>query len=213
VCGVGQVAEAVANPPFVPGSVDLAFVGGAEPLAIDVRTGSPAQKWELVCKTDQPNVQVTISAPDLSRVPKEYAVVLTDVDTGKKTYLRTSAGYTFTAGPDGAERRLVLEIVPRSGAALVTSVVVAQAGAGRVAVMYTLSAPAAVTAEVMNIAGRPVKRLAVDRAEAAGTHTLSWDLTNTAGSLVPRGTYLISVVARTEDGQQVKAVRPFAVSR
>ncbi|MCX7597315.1 MAG: Ig-like domain-containing protein, partial [Armatimonadetes bacterium] len=46
VCGVGQVAEAVANPPFVPGSVDLAFVGGAEPLAIDVRTGSPAQKWE-----------------------------------------------------------------------------------------------------------------------------------------------------------------------
>lgn len=213
VCGIGQKPEAVANPPFVSGSVDLAFVGGAEPLAIDVRTGSPAQKWELVCKTDLANVQVTISAPDLSRVPSDYAVILTDVETGRKAYLRTSAGYTFTAGPEGAERRLVLELVPRSASALVASVAVAQTGAGRVAATYTLSAPAAVTAEVMNIAGRVVKRLVADKPETAGTHTLSWDLTNAAGSVVPRGTYLLSVTARTEDGQQVKAVRAFTVSR
>jgi len=213
ICGVGQSAEAVANPPFAAGSVDLAFLGGPEPLAIDVRTGTVAQKWDLLCKTDLPNVQVTISAADLSRLPRDYTVLLTDLDTGKKTYLRTSAGYTFTAGPQGAERRLTLEILPRSATALVTAVAVAQAEAGRVVVTYGLSAPASVTAEVMNIAGRMVKRLAVERPETAGSHTLSWDLTNSVGSVVPRGTYLLTIVARTEDGQQVKAVRAFTVSR
>lgn len=213
VCGVGERAEVVANPPFAAGSVDLAFVDGAEPLAIDVRTGAVTQKWQLLCKTDLPNVQVTISAADLSRVPQDYAVILTDLNSGKKTYLRTSGGYTFVAGPQGAERRLTLEIIPRSATTLVTSVAVAQAAAGRVVVTYALTAPASVTAEVMNIAGRTVKRLAVDRAETAGTHTLSWDLTNNAGSVVPRGTYLLSIVARTDDGQQVRAVRTFSVNR
>ncbi len=214
VCGVGASAVQVANPPLGVSPVDLYFVGqDATPMAVDVRSGAVAQKWEAVVTTSLPNTQVTVAAPDLSSVPADYAVVLTDKDTGKKTHLRTSSGYTFTSGADGAARHLVLEIVPRAQCTLLSGVGVQQSGPGGVVVTFQLNGPAAVTAEVRNIAGRLVRRLVTDRAETAGTHSVSWNLTNSTGSAVPRGTYLVVLEARTEDGQQTKAVRPFSVNR
>jgi hypothetical protein len=215
VCGVGSVATKIDNPPFAAGSVDLAFVNDdwATPMAVDVRTGPTTQKWNLIVKTDLPNTPVTVLAPDLSALPKDYTVVLTDVETGRKAYLRTSAGYSFTTGAEGATRRLTLEILARAQTALLSGVQAAQAGSGRVVLAYTLSGPAAVSAQIMNIAGRVIKQLAADRPETGGSHTLSWDLTNNGGSTVPRGTYLLTMAARTEDGQQVSAVSTFAVNR
>jgi hypothetical protein len=214
VCGVGAAAVQVDNPPVGIAPLDLYFVGAdAKPMAVDVRTGAVAGKWEMVLTTSLPNTEVTVFSPDLSSVPPDYAVILTDQETGKKAYLRTSAGYTFTSGADGATRRLVLEIVPRAQCVLLYGVSVQQAGASGVVVTYQLNGPASVSAEILNIAGRPVRRLVTNRSETAGTHTLSWNLTNSAGSPVPRGTYLMVLEARTEDGQQTKAVRPFSVNR
>ena len=204
----------IANPPYAAGSVDLAFIDeDGNPQAFDVTTGSVARKFNLLVTTDQANADVTVSAPDLSAVPKEYTVILSDPETGKKCALRTSAGFTFTAGAAGASKRLVLEIAPRSTATLVTGVSVAQAGAGHVVVTYQLSGAAAVSASVMNIAGRVVRTLVASSTETAGTHTLAWDLANGAGAAVPRGTYLLRLQARTEDGQQIESVRTFAVNR
>ncbi|MBC7289417.1 MAG: hypothetical protein H5T86_15520, partial [Armatimonadetes bacterium] len=215
VCGVGESEVKVPNPPRIPGSVDIYFVNGdGEPLAMDVRTGGIAgQRWELVVETDLPNTQVTVSAPDLSRIPADYAVVLTDPSTGRKTYLRTSGGYVFTSGSDGARRRLILEVVPRGQTTVIGGVTAQQVGRGRVVVTYQLTGSAAVTAQVLNIAGRPIRTLVADKAQTAGQHTIGWNLDNEAGSPVPAGTYLIVLQARTEDGQQVKVVRPLAVSR
>lgn len=214
ICGVGAAAVRVENPPVGIAPLDLYFLGAdATPMAVDVRSGALAQKWEAVVTTSLPNTQVTVAAPDLSSVPADYAVVLTDKDSGKKTHLRTSSGYTFTSGADGATRHLVLEIVPRAQCTLLSGVGVQQSGPGGVVVTFQLNGPAAVTAEVRNIAGRLVRRLVTDRAETAGTHSVSWNLTNSTGSAVPRGTYLVVLEARTEDGQQTKAVRPFSVNR
>jgi hypothetical protein len=212
-CGVGAKPLQVLNPPAV-GPVDLYFVQeGAAPMAVDVRTGSVAQKWELVASTTLPNTQVTVAAPDLSKVPSDYAVILTDLETGQKTYLRTSAGYTFTSGPQGGQRRLRLEIVPRSQTLLLSGVAVQQVSGRQVVITYQLSGPAAVTAEVRNIAGRVIQRLATDKPQSGGTCTLVWNLQNAAGSPVPRGTYLIALQARTDDGQQMRTLQPFAVNR
>lgn len=215
VCGVSSAAVQVPNPPTGIAPVDLYFVNpdGSEPLAMDIRAGSPTQSWDLVVTTSLPNARVVVSAPDLSAVPPDYAVILTDKDTGKKTYLRTSAGYVFTSGPQGATHRLVLEIVPRSTASLLSGVSVQQAAGGSMVVTYQLSGPASVSAKVLNIAGRLVRQLVSSRAETAGTHTLTWNLTNSAGSPVPRGMYVIVLEARTEDGQQTRAVQPFSVNR
>ncbi|MDI9583404.1 MAG: FlgD immunoglobulin-like domain containing protein [Acidobacteriota bacterium] len=211
-CGIGGDAVEIANPPLVDGAVDLAFAGSSDALAVDVRTGDLAQKWDLVVTTSLPNTAVTVSAPDLSMVPPEYAVILTDKESGKSCYLRTSAGFTFDTGADGASRKMTLEIVPRTGAALVSSMSV-QSGTGAAVVTYGLSGPASVTAEVLNIAGRKVRQIVADRVETAGTHTLVWNLSSDAGTAVPRGLYMIVIQARSEDGQQVRAVRPLSVNR
>jgi hypothetical protein len=211
-CGIGGDAVEISNPPLVDGAVDLAFAGSGEALAVNVRTGDLAQKWDLVVTTSLPNTAVTVSAPDLSTVPAEYAVILTDKESGKSCYLRTSAGFTFETGADGASRKMTLEIVQRSGAALVSSMSV-QSGPGAAVVTYGLSGPASVTAEVLNIAGRKVRQIVADRVETAGTHTLVWNLSSDAGTAVPRGLYMIVIQARSEDGQQVRAVRPLSVNR
>lgn len=214
VCGVGPNALEIANPPYMPGSVDLAILDdNGNPQALDIKTGSVTGKWNLLVTTDLANTKVTVSTPDLSSVPADDMVILSDPDTGQKCAMRTSAGLTFTTGATGASKKLVLQIVPRSNLTMVTGVSVAQADAGHVVVTYQLSGAAAVSASVMNIAGRVIRVLETSSTETAGTHTLSWDLANSAGSAVPRGTYLLKLQAQTEDGQQAQTVRTFAVNR
>ena len=77
----------------------------------------------------------------------------------------------------------------------------------------TVTGAASVTAEVLNIAGRKVRQIVADRVETAGTHSLVWNLSSDAGTAVPRGLYMIVIQARSEDGQQVRAVRPLSVNR
>ncbi len=214
ICGVGDQAFRLPNPPRMAGSVDVYFVGDdGEPLAMDIRTGPVTQRWNLVVETDLPHTRVTVATPDLSRIPADCSVVLIDPATGAKTHLRTSAGYVFTTGANGARRKLILEVVPRSQTTLLTGVTAQQVGGARVVVTYQLTGPAAVTAKVLNIAGRVVRTLVTNRAETAGRHTIGWNMDNESGSPVPSGTYLFVLQAQTEDGQQVKVVRPLAVNR
>lgn len=213
VCGVGSTAVTLPNPPAASEGPDLYFVkeGSAEPLAVDVRTGELTQKWDVVVAGGVVGQSVTVSAPDLSAIPGDYAVILTDVDSGRKCYLRTATGYTFKAGE--TPKALRLEIVPRAQATLMGAVSVQAAGTKRAVVTYALNGPASVSAQVCNIAGRVVRQVVRDRVETAGTHSLTWNLTSDAGSLVPRGRYMIVIEARSEDGQQVRVVRPFSVNR
>jgi hypothetical protein len=213
VCGVGSSAATLPNPPAASDGPDIYFLkdGGVEPLAVDVRTGSLTQKWNVVVAGGVVGQSVTVSAPDLSAIPGDYAVILTDVDSGRKCYLRTAAGYTFKAAE--APKALTVEIVPRTQATLMGAVSVQSTGAKNAVITYSLNGPASVSAQVCNIAGRPIRQVVSDRVETAGTHSLSWNLASDAGSLVPRGLYMIVVEARSEDGQQVRVVRPFSVNR
>jgi flagellar hook assembly protein FlgD len=71
-----------------------------------------------------------------------------------------------------------------------------------------LNADAVVDAEVMNIAGRRVRTLAKNRAMAAGDAAILWDGKNDGGAVLPNGVYLLSVVARGEQGR-ARAVQQF----
>ncbi len=77
------------------------------------------------------------------------------------------------------------------------------AGAG-VEVCFTLSAPASVSAEVLNIAGRPIKRIITDRLCDAGVQSLAWNGRSEFGTRVPRGVYMVRVTACTADGGRVQ---------
>ncbi len=215
ICGVGPQEVKVANPPQSPAGLDLYFVEEGQRLAVDVKAAGGAKaaaEWTFAVRGAPAGAQVTIGIPDMSRVPAEYAVVLTDLATGERCWMRTSPGYTFTSPGPEEERRFKLEVVPRSDAALVSSVTVQQA-AGGVVVTYQLNAEAVVTVDVLNIAGRLVKRVVSDRPSEAGVNSVLWNLTGSTGAPVPRGTYIVVIRARTADGQQVKAVRTLSVQR
>jgi len=73
-------------------------------------------------------------------------------------------------------------------------------------IMLTLSGEARVNVSVLNLAGRVVRRIATDRVAAAGRSVFVWNGCNDSGTRVPRGTYLISVEARSERGTNHRAL-------
>lgn len=211
-CAVGVrssgPALAIEKPPAMPNSVYVAVTSATgEPLARSVLTaGRTSYEWDLLVTTDIPDTDVAVVLPDLSRLPKDLQVTLTDLETGKSVYMRTTSQYVFRAGPAGVSRHLRLTVAPKSAGGLVVTGASATAVGSRVTVSYVASVPCTVTARVLNIAGRVVRVIASNVPATAGVNTLAWDGRNAAGSPVPAGRYLIELDAVADNGQRVKCV-------
>jgi len=78
--------------------------------------------------------------------------------------------------------------------------------AGGAEICFTLSAPASVSAEVLNIAGRTVKHIVTDRLCESGAQSLAWNGYSDLGTRVPHGSYLVRVSVFGEDGQQSERI-------
>ena len=106
-------------------------------------------------------------------------------------------------------------ILPSGGAEAAGSLTVTGAAAvptaGGAEVFFTLSAPADVTVEVVNIAGRPVARLAQERTSEAGLQRLMWNGQSLSGTAAPAGRYLIRVTAHAADGTESTALATVSV--
>ena len=83
----------------------------------------------------------------------------------------------------------------------------------RVQIAFSLSAPIAVDARILNVAGRPVRTLCRAADCDAGANTLVWNAQSDRGLPVPNGTYLIEVVAKSADGAQARGLRQVRISR
>ena len=125
--------------------------------------------------------------------------------------MRTAAGYEFTGTGAPAEREIQLRR-GSSGALAVMGLAGVPTRQG-VEVTYVLSADAAVTATVLNVAGRPIRDLVQDKPQSAGRATLLWDLRASDGLPVPNGAYLVELAARSEDGQLARGVSRVSVFR
>jgi len=102
--------------------------------------------------------------------------------------------------------------VIEAGPASLTSLGAAPARAG-VAVTLNLSSAAKVDVQVLNLAGRPIRNLAVGQACPSGVTTLIWDGRAATGLAVPAGTYIIAVIARDATGGQSRAMTQVALER
>ena len=80
-------------------------------------------------------------------------------------------------------------------------------------VTFTLTADAAVTARVLNLAGRPVRTLCTARDSETGANTLVWNASTDAGLTAPAGRYLVEVQARGADGQSARSVVAVQIQR
>jgi len=190
--------------------VDLFFPEQAARSATSFRTDlGSGQTWELGVAA-RPGARVRLSWPDLSQLPRDCRPVLKDLVTGQRVHLRTSTGYTLTLGTGEPERKLTLEISTKAGDLLAIRSLEARPAAKAVQISYTLSSPATVTVEVLNLAGRVVRSLPAI-AQDGGVGTTLWDGNSARGSRTPAGTYLVRVTARAADGQAVTALRPVHV--
>ncbi len=218
-CGVAREQTAqvlsIANPPAVNGSVDLYFPTQAGLMATDIRpTSQDELQWDFEVRCDLVDTQVTVACPDLSMVPNNYRLTLTDLDADKAVYMRTTRGHSYNSGPQGGVRHFRLTAEPKSESSLLITGVTAQQVSGqRVAITYALSVSAQVDIQIRNIAGRVIQRVQAGTPNPAGLNTTLWNLTNAGGSRVPAGTYLCVITARTEDGQAASSLRPLTVTR
>jgi hypothetical protein len=80
-------------------------------------------------------------------------------------------------------------------------------------IVVALSGPADVDAQVLNLAGRPVRTLCRSRALPGGTTTLLWNAQGDNGLPVPSGTYLISLTASSPSGRVSRALTTIRLSR
>ena len=67
------------------------------------------------------------------------------------------------------------------------------------------------TVDIMNVAGRTVRRLVADRDYAGGMQALTWNGRCDAGTRAPRGTYLVRVRAGAATGDTAHGLAPLVV--
>lgn len=216
--GVGPSLAAglqLENPPMAPQSVDVYLTAAdGRYLSQDIKAGAvTTQSWDFSVVSDLPSTNIALSLPDLSKVPANLAVYLTDLSTGKRLYARTLTSYSFESGDAGVQRRFRLEVSPRSAGGLVVSGAAARSVGQGLAITYNVSADCQTTVTITNIAGRVVRTLGSSQVSTKGVNSLNWDLRSTAGTPVPSGRYLVRVEATGEDGQQVSVVTSAVVNR
>ena len=193
--------------------VQPAATGDGAVYLSDVRSETLPQRWEFVVSSSVPGVDITLSWPDISGLPADARPVLVDETTGKRRYMRTTSSLSIPSDGSYTERALAVELEQAGADTLVVGSLSANQTAQGVAIVYSLSSAATVDVEVLNIAGRRIATVSSGELTPAGTAQTLWSMRNSAGSLVPSGTYLVNITARTESGQQTSALRTMQIQR
>lgn len=174
----------------------------------DIRSSQPGkQSWTFVVDTDVPNEPVTISWPDLSRMPDNLVATFQDLQTGRTRFMRTTGSYTYNSG-QGGPRQFRITVAERGeGSLQILGFRYAPVAAG-VQMACTLSAAASVDVTVRNIAGRIVKRVWQAREVPPGETTVMWTGQSDSGLAAPNGPYVVEIVARSpETGERTGILR------
>jgi len=204
----------IVSPPAPMQTVDLYFLNegvAGRAAASFVKPGKRA-RWSIcVACAAAGGATVELLWPDLSDLPKDVRPVLIDKTSGRRVYMRTVPGYRFRPGKSEAERRF--EIVLAGQQALAVQALAARPAGAGAEICFTLSAPASVSVEIINIAGHSIRQVVGRRQMQAGPCRVVWNGCGDSGSPAPPGRYIVKVTARADNGQQVTAVRTLVLRR
>ncbi len=184
-------------------------------LAMEAKgAAQAAAEWTLAITGGIEGDPVTLRWPQLSRLPKDRVAILTDRDTGTRTFMRTRAQCEFAAPSAGTTRNFSVTVKRvEDGALLISGLTATPTRGGTWDIGFNLSADAAVTARVYNVAGRRVSDIAQSEQLAPGRASVTWNGCSARGTNVPSGIYLLRVTVRTEEGEQASAVTLLQVRR
>ena len=206
-------ALALARPPAAddapPVQVDI-VASDSTRLAGLVQLPNLRTEWQAAVTTRAAG-QVALSWPSLLRqLPRGLVLRLEDPTAQQTVLLNTHAAYRYRA-PAAETRRLKLtaryENLDRSQVTNLTAT--ATRGRG-LSVSLTLTGPAELVLSVRGTGGRLVKQLS-QQAVQPGLTAVDWDGTDAEGRRVPRGIYVLEVVATSPNGAANRAVRQVMV--
>lgn len=195
-----------------PNWVTFGFIAGANSrsptlLLSDIRSLSAKPKVFDLLVEGRFDSSVTLVWDNLNEVvPPEYRLMLVDPETGEHRYMRTSSSWTFNVG-DGA-KRLQVVVERRLGSGL--RIVGARQESGRgniVMVRFVLTEPALVEGRLVSLTGRLIQIAQPRKMLPVGENRLTLD-GRSAGTSLPKGLYLLELLAYGEKGEQVRTVVP-----
>jgi hypothetical protein len=176
--------------------------GRSVAFADDIRSaGTGTKTWDV--KVEAPVAgEVTVFWPNVSQLPRGVEPILVDLANGKRTALRSTAGYKFYANA-GTTHRFRVEVgTPKTLPLDILSVKTAGPTRGksstyRFAVLTTQDAE--VNLEVKNLQGQTIRRLTT-RSVAGKEAMILWDGRAASGNPLPAGPYTVSVTVRDTSG-------------
>ena len=166
--------------------------------------GTSAKSWDFTVQTTSEQ-EVTLYWPNVNRLPRNLDPVLIDVQTGRRTSLRTG-GASYRYQPKGRSvQKFRIEVLAAASRPLAltnvrTSRVLTGAGEGKSVqgtyrFSFTATQEADVTADIQSLNGRSLRRMQT-RAEASHETAFVWDGRDANGASLPAGTYIISLTAK-----------------
>lgn len=173
--------------------------------AADLQAPGTEKSWPVEINCTQPNEQVVLRWPDLTQVPANVSLLLTDELTGQHVAMRTAPAYTFNSGQGGV-RRFTITLGGSGQGLRFTSTQVQRMStrnAGAV-IACGLTAPAQVTVRIRTTGGRLVRTLGPT--EVNGQGAITWDGRDDHDRILPVGIYLGEVYAEAADGQRIRAI-------
>ncbi len=129
------------------------------------------------------------------------------IDVGDMLAVRSNSGHTAPAPEDGDGGG-----TSSLGVAWCT-LAVSPTSNGGAEIIFTLGSDAVVEVTVLNIAGRPIRRLTTGQPSPSGLNRLYWDGRSSSSTKVPAGRYLVKLTARHEEGQQTCRICPVIIAR
>ncbi|MGD9518160.1 MAG: S8 family serine peptidase [Armatimonadota bacterium] len=209
VSAAGAVPAAL-EPPPAPGCPRLWFENEAAPAAAVALRPASRLVWRLALLPATGEDRTWVEAQIGADVPDAYDIILRDLDNNRSVDLRRQRRVEIVGT---MQRRLELQVTRRGAPALAVTSMSVQPGRGRAEIVFSLSAPAYCDVEVLNIAGRTVRRIQQQCLMTSGQQVVVWDGRGDAGTPVPRGVYLVRLRARAEDGSIVQGIRPMSLLR
>jgi hypothetical protein len=202
----------VEEPPLTSPYLDLYFPGSVRYATSFLPRREGRLEWQFEVQTDLGGDEITLAWPNLVEVPKRYNLTLVDEDTGERRHMRTSTAYVFTCAPASVRHFRLTADPSATGTLGIGGLHWAQTRAGY-SLNYTLSKDAAVTVEILTLAGALINTLTDHEPRSAGENSLLWNGRDARGSLLPAGSYLCQVSADTEEGERIQALTTVLIGR
>jgi hypothetical protein len=190
----------------------MAVVRDGRALALDLQPfGARGVSWtirlarpESAARANVP-CDVTLSWPNLRRVPGAVDLTLVDETTGMRRSLRHTSSYVCRLAAGEEARLITVTAAPVRERLSIVGLTAVPTRGGGVQIGYRLTGPAETTVLVRSLGGRAVATVEQQRSRAAGDQTLVWDGRDAQGRPVPHGIYSILVVATDAAMHQARA--------